>query len=191
MVRRGKLFVLSAASGGGKTTLKDRLLEEFPQIKYSISATTRDPRPGEKDGVHYYFYSREKFLKLVEQKEFVEYNEVHGNLYGTPKKPIEDNLEKGLSLILDLDVYGKKNFDVVFPNAVGIFIEPPSLQELERRLRHRKSDSEETVQLRMENAIREMDFAHKEGKYEYQIINADLEKAYAELRDIILKELDS
>jgi guanylate kinase len=181
----GTLFVLSAPSGAGKTSLKDALMERFPRLLYSISATTRPPRKGEVDGEHYHFKSLSEFEEMIAQGGFVEYMKVHDNYYGTPKAPIQEALLHGHSIILDLDVYGKIHFDKAFPEAVGIFIKTPSIEELERRLRFRKSDSEETVQLRMKNAIQEIEFAESKGKYEYVLINDDFEVAFRELINIV------
>ncbi|MBO5949732.1 MAG: guanylate kinase [Fibrobacteraceae bacterium] len=182
---KNRLFVMSAASGAGKTTLKDKVIQKFPDIRYSISATTRAPRAGEVDGVHYFFKTKEEFLKMIEDDALVEWNEVHGNFYGTPKSFVEETLAKGERVIFDIDVFGKVNFDKVYPDATGILILPPSSEELERRLRSRASDSEEVIKLRLENAEKEIDFAKNNGKYEYVIINDDLEKAAKELENIL------
>ena len=182
---KNRLFVMSAASGAGKTTLKDKVIQKFPDIRYSISATTRAPRTGEVDGEHYFFKTKEEFLKMIEDDALVEWNEVHGNFYGTPKSFVEETLAKGERVIFDIDVFGKVNFDKVYPDATGILILPPSSEELERRLRSRASDSEEVIKLRLENAEKEIDFAKNNGKYEYVIINDDLEKAAKELENIL------
>lgn len=178
---------MSAASGAGKTTLKDKVIGEFPDIVYSISATTRAPREGEVNGVHYFFKTKEEFEKLIQEGGLIEWNEVHGNYYGTPKSFVEDMLKQGKRVLFDLDVFGKVNFDKVYPDATGILILPPSDEELERRLRGRGTDSEEVIQVRLANAKKEVEFATTKGKYEYTIINDDLEKAANELRDILRK----
>ena len=182
---KNKLFVMSAASGAGKTTLKDMVIKDFPDIKYSISATTRKPREGEIDGVHYFFKTKEEFEQMIKDNALVEYNLVHGNYYGTPKSFVEKTLAEGNRVLFDLDVFGKVNFDKVYPDATGIFIMPPSDEELERRLRGRGTDSEEVIQLRLANAKKEIEFAKTKGKYEYTIINDDLQKAADELRAIL------
>ena len=182
---KNKLFVMSAASGAGKTTLKDKVIGEFPDIVYSISATTRSPREGEVNGVHYFFKTKEEFEKLIKENGLIEWNEVHGNYYGTPKFFVEDMLRQGKRVLFDLDVFGKVNFDKVYPDATGILILPPSEEELERRLRGRGTDSEEVIRLRLENAKKEMEFAKTKGKYEYTIVNDDLERAANELRAIL------
>ena len=187
----GKLFVMSAASGAGKTTLKDLVLPEFPTIRYSISATTRAPRAGEVDGVHYFFKSVAEFETMIAQGELVEWNKVHANYYGTPKSFVEQTLASGQHLLFDLDVFGKVNFDKVYAEAIGILILPPNAEELERRLRGRNTDSDEVIALRLENARKEMDFALNQGKYEHVIYNDNLEQAAEELRGIFLKYLVS
>ena len=185
---KNKLFVMSAASGAGKTTLKDLVIKDFPDIKYSISATTRKPREGEIDGVHYFFKTKEEFEKLIKEDGLIEWNEVHGNYYGTPKSFVEQTLAEGNRVLFDLDVFGKVNFDKVYPDATGILILPPSEEELEKRLRGRGTDSEEVIQLRLHNAKKEMEFAKTKGKYEYVIINDDLQRAANELREILKKK---
>ena len=182
---KNKLFVMSAASGAGKTTLKDLVIKDFPDIKYSISATTRKPREGEIDGVHYFFKTKEEFEQMIKDDALVEYNLVHGNYYGTPKSFVEKTLAEGNRVLFDIDVFGKINFDKVYPDATGILILPPSEEELERRLRGRGTDSEEVIQLRLANAKKEIEFAKTKGKYEYTIVNDDLQKAADELRAIL------
>jgi guanylate kinase len=184
---RGQLIVLSSVSGAGKTTLQERVLPLFPNLKYSISATTRAPRKGEVDGVHYHFLSVEKFQKLIERDELVEWMEVHGNFYGTPKAYLEKELAQGHHLLLDLDVKGKLNFDRIYPKAVGIFVMVPDMETLEKRLRLRSSDSEETIQLRLRNAQEELKIASEMGKYEYWLVNDEIDKAVAEFIEIISK----
>lgn len=179
------LFVISAPSGAGKTTLKDLVIREFPDMVYSISATTRKPREGEIDGVHYFFKTREEFQRMITENALVEWNEVHGNFYGTPKSFVEKTLSEGKRVLFDLDVFGKVNFDKVYPEAVGILILPPSITVLEERLRHRATDSEEVIELRLANAQKEIAFAKERGKYEYTIVNDDLEKAAGQLRKIL------
>ena len=163
---KSNLLVRSAASGAAKTTRKDKVIGEFPDIVYSISATTRKPREGEVDGVHYFFKTKEEFEKLIKEDGLIEWNEVHGNYYGTPKSFVEKTLAEGNRVIFDLDVFGKVNFDKVYPDATGILILPPSEEELERRLRGRGTDSEEVIRLRLENAKKETEFAKTKGKYE-------------------------
>lgn len=187
--RPGRLIVFSAPSGAGKSTLKDALMRRFPRLRYSVSATTRSPRPGEVEGVHYFFKTPEEFLDMIERGELVEHMRVHDNFYGTPRAPILRNLEEGYSVILDLDVFGKVNFDKAFPDALGILIVPPSLEELERRLVARNTDSADTIQVRLRNASQELEFARKRGKYEYTVVNDDFDRALEELTGILEKEL--
>ena len=189
MVKPGKLIVFSAPSGAGKSSLKDALMARFPSLRYSVSATTRKPRPGEQEGVHYFFKSQDEFRILINQQELVEHMQVHGNYYGTPRGPILKALQEGHSVILDLDVYGKVNFDKAFPDAVGILIVPPSLEELERRLVGRKSDDADTIRVRLQNATRELEFATREGKYEYTVVNDNFHYALEELTRILEKEI--
>jgi guanylate kinase len=190
MHTQGKPFVISAPSGAGKSSLINGLMQRFPQrLRYSVSTTTRKPRHGEIDGVHYFFKSQEQFHALIAEGELAEYNEVHGNFYGTPRGPLDAALSQGFGVVLDLDVYGKVNFDRVYPEAVGLLIAPPNFEELERRLRARGTDSEETIALRLRNARAELVFAHDRGKYEYTIINDDFHRALSDLIGIFEKEL--
>jgi len=181
------IFVFSAASGAGKTTLMNRVMPNFPNIVYSVSATTRKPRAGEIDGEHYFFKTEEEFKEMIEKNELVEWNKVHNNYYGTPKFFIEQKLAEGVDVALDLDVFGKTNFDKVYPQAIGILILPPSIEELEKRLQLRKTETEETLKLRIKNAKKEIDFALAKGKYQHVIYNGDLETAADELKGIIEK----
>jgi guanylate kinase len=178
--RKGKIFVFSAPSGAGKTTLLDYLGETIPGLVYSISVTTRLPRAGEVDGHHYFFIDDEEFKRRIERNEFAEWAVVHGHYYGTPRSFIDSTVASGRHIIMDIDVAGKKKFDTVYPEAVGILILPPDMDTLERRLRDRRSDDEATIRLRIANAAREIAFAQTRGKYEHTIINDDLEKAKRE-----------
>lgn len=181
----GNLLVFSAASGAGKTTLINRVMPHFPNVVYSVSATTRKPRPGEIDGVHYFFKTEDEFKKMIEQDELVEWNKVHNNYYGTPKFFVEQKLAEGKDVAFDLDVFGKINFDKVYPQAIGILVLPPSMEELEKRLRDRNTETEESLRIRLENAKKENEFALSKGKYEHVIYNGDLETAAAELKGIM------
>lgn len=185
MEKKGKIIVFSAASGAGKTTLLDHLRSVMPELAYSISVTTRQPRPHERDGVHYFFISVEEFKKRIEAQEFAEWAVVHDNYYGTPKSFIDATINSGRTIIMDIDVYGKKKFDTLYPDANGVFIQPPSLQALETRIRNRKTDSEEVIRKRLANAQKEMLFAGEQGKYEYTIVNSDLEKAKREVVRVV------
>lgn len=183
--KKGVIFVFSAPSGAGKTTILKFLKESIPELVYSISATTRKPRKGEIDKQHYFFMSEKEFLDRKEKNEFAEWAFVHGNYYGTPKSFIDNTINKGSHIIMDIDVFGKKQFDKVYPEAVGILILPPGLQELEKRLRGRNSDDEETILLRLENARKEMEFARKEGKYEYTIVNDNLGQTKCSVESLV------
>jgi guanylate kinase len=180
--------VISAPSGAGKSSLINALLKRFPdKLVYSISATTRNPRAGERDGEHYFFKSPEEFRAMIDHGELAEWNEVHGNFYGTPRAFIDYQSEQGKTVILDLDVYGKVNFDKAYPLAVGILVAPPSLEVLEQRLRGRGTDAEETIQLRLKNARDELAFAKEKGKYERVVVNDDFDRALEELAGIVGK----
>ncbi len=182
----GRLFVISAPSGAGKTTLLKQVMGQIAGLVFSISHTTRQPRPGEQDGVDYHFISRAAFAEMIDKERFLEYAEVHDNLYGTSIDAIGMQLSDGLDVVLDIDVQGaailrKKGQ----PEATHIFISPPNLAELERRLRGRGTESEETVKVRLKNAAIEMQAA---AAYEYLIINDDIDEAANLLKSIILAE---
>jgi guanylate kinase len=183
----GRIFVFSAPSGAGKTTILGYLLKTVPGLVYSISATTRAPRAGEVDGVHYFFMGMEEFEAKAERGEFAEWERVHGNCYGTPRAFIDSVVASGRHIVMDIDVFGKKKFDAVYPEAVGILVVPPSMEELEARLRARGTDDEETIRLRLHNARTEMGFARSEGKYEHEVVNGDLATAEAEAAALIRK----
>jgi guanylate kinase len=182
----GKLFILSAPSGAGKTTLLKRVMADLPGLAFSVSHTTRLPRVGEVDGVDYHFVSRDQFEAMRGQGVFLEWAEVHGNLYGTSRPAVLAQLATGVDVILDIDVQGAAIIlnSAAIP-AASLFISPPSLQELERRLRGRETDSEETILLRLKNAGKEMRAA---VDYEYLIINDRLEQAIDTLRAIVIAE---
>ena len=181
----GKLFVITAPSGAGKTSLIDALMDEDPTLKLSISYTTRPPRPGEQDGVDYHFVDDGAFLAMRERGEFLENAQVHGYRYGTSKKVITDSLARGEDLILEIDWQGAQQVRRIYPGCVGIFILPPSVEELERRMRVRGQDAEDVIRRRVQNAKEEL--AHA-GEFEYRIINKDFATARQELAEIIRKE---
>jgi guanylate kinase len=183
--RKGRLFVITAPSGAGKTSLIDALMRDDPSLKLSISYTTRMPRPGEKDGVDYHFVDDATFLAMRGRGEFLESAEVHGYRYGTSKGVITEALAKGEDLILEIDWQGARQVRAIYPEAVGIFILPPSIEELERRMRARGQDSDEVIRRRLENARGEMDHA---GGFDYARINKDFDTARRELAEIIQKE---
>jgi len=182
----GRLFVISAPSGAGKTTLLKRVMAGIPGLVFSISHTTRKPRPGEQDGVDYHFVTHQEFQAMIDRQLFLEYAEVHDNFYGTSLAAIGMQLQEGVDVILDIDVQGaailrKKGQ----PEATHIFISPPNLTELERRLRGRGTESEEIIQVRLKNAATEMRAA---DAYEYLIINDTVDEAVQLLSSIILAE---
>lgn len=181
----GKLFVVTAPSGAGKTSLINALLKEDPRLKLSVSYTTRPPRPGERDGREYHFVDEATFLAMRERGEFLESAEVHGHRYGTSRKVISQALAEGEDLILEIDWQGAAQVRGLYPQCVGIFIHPPSIEELERRMRARAQDSEAVIRRRLDNALEEL--AHA-GEFEYAIINKDFETAKQSLADIIRKE---
>ena len=185
MNRKGRLFVITAPSGAGKTSLIEALTREDPSLKLSISYTTRAPRPGEKDGVDYHFVDDTAFLGMQRRGEFLESAEVHGYRYGTSKTVITDVLARGEDLILEIDWQGARQVRAIYPECVGIFILPPSIEELEHRMRTRAQDAEPVIRRRLDNARGEMEHA---GEFDYAIINKDFDTARHELAAIIQKE---
>ncbi|MBM3298654.1 MAG: guanylate kinase [Deltaproteobacteria bacterium] len=183
----GVLFVVSAPSGAGKSTLIEQIRPFFPDMLYSISCTTRTPRGSEINGVHYYFVGRDEFFAMVERGEFLEWKEVHTNLYGTPAAPVMEALAQGRRMILDIDVYGAFEVFKRIPESVGIFVAVGDISVLEARLRQRGLDSEESLRIRLRNSPGEMRLG--EG-FTYQIVNDVLETAVQELVAIIRKESD-
>jgi guanylate kinase len=181
----GRLFVITAPSGAGKTSLIDALVRADPSLKLSISYTTRAPRPGEKDGVDYHFVDEPAFLGMQQRGEFLESAEVHGYRYGTSKKVITEALARGEDLILEIDWQGARQVRGIYPECVGIFILPPSIEELERRMRSRGQDADPVIRRRLDNARGEMEHA---GEFHYAIINKDFDTARQELAAIIQKE---
>lgn len=187
------LIVMSAPSGTGKTTLCDMLLQEFPEITYSISCTTRAPRGQEEDGVDYFFLTKDEFERRVQAGLLLEHAVVHGNCYGTPADPIREAFAEGQSILLDIDVVGAdlvRQYIAALPETdplrkgfTDIFIEPPSIEELRARLEGRAEDAPETIELRLKNAQGEIDRA---GEFTYRVVNDELDLAYRRLRDIIL-----
>ena len=183
--KRGRLFVITAPSGAGKSSLINELLKADPALGLSISYTTRPPRPGERNGREYHFVDDPTFLAMRERGEFLESAEVHGNRYGTSKKVIQDALEQGQDLLLEIDWQGARQVRRLYPDCVGIFILPPSIEELERRMRARGQDSEDVIRRRVDNAREELEHSHE---FDYAIINKDFDTARRELTGIIRKE---
>ena len=180
--KTGKLFVMSGPSGAGKGTLREKALSDIKNLVYSISCTTRKPREGETDGVQYRFITREKFEEDIEKNLFLEYAHVHSDYYGTLKADVEKELEAGRNVLLEIDVQGALQVREKIKEAVLIFIAPPSISELEKRLRDRHTETEENLKLRLSNAAKELEL---KDKYDYVIINDDLEKASHEIRNLI------
>jgi guanylate kinase len=184
--RRGLMLVLSSPSGAGKTTLSRRLLAEDRGVTLSISVTTRPRRLSEVDGIDYQFIDREQYAAMVRNGELLEYAEVFGNLYGTPRRPVETTLTEGRDVLFDIDWQGTKQLiEKVRPDLVTVFILPPSIAELERRLHRRAEDSDEIIRTRMEKAAEEI--SHYE-EYDYIVINHDLEQAFSEVKAILAAE---
>jgi guanylate kinase len=177
--------VITAPSGAGKTSLIEALMKADPSLKLSISYTTRAPRPGEKDGVDYHFVDDATFLAMRKRGEFLESAEVHGFRYGTSKRVITDALARGEDMLLEIDWQGARQVRSLYPESVGIFILPPSVEELERRMRSRGQDSDAVIRRRVENAKEELQHA---GEFKYAIINKDFDLARQELAQIIQKE---
>jgi guanylate kinase len=184
----GKLFVITAPSGAGKTSLIDAVMKDDPTLKISVSYTTRAPRPGEKDGVDYHFVDDPTFLAMQARGEFLESAEVHGYRYGTSRQVILDALRRGDDLILEIDWQGARQVRSLYPGCIGIFIKPPSIEELERRLRARGKDADAAIRRRMENAREELRHA---DEFRYAIINKDFESARRDLAAILRNERKS
>ncbi len=183
---RGLLIVLSGPSGAGKSTVIAGLMGRRDDVRFSVSATTRAPRPGEVDGVDYFFRTHEEFARMIEADAFLEHAEYVGNHYGTPAAPVEESLNAGYHVLLDIEVQGAEQVLARRPDAVSVFLCPPSMAELERRLRGRGTDSEEKIRGRMATARREYGRAKD---YAYIVVNDDADTASAELDAIITAEL--
>ena len=179
----GKLIVISGASGVGKGTVVKAMMAQRENLYFSVSATTRPPRPGEVDGRDYYFVTREEFEKMIARGEMLEYDEHARNYYGTPKAQIEEKRSRG-HVLLDIEPNGAKNVKKNYPEAVLIFVMPPSLAELERRLRGRNDTSEDQIQIRMERAVWEME---QRVWYDYVVVNDDAQRCAREILEIIEK----
>ena len=183
----GKLILLTGPSGVGKGTLVRSLRLSFPELYLSISATTRSPRSGEVEGQHYYFVSKEKFQSMIQGGELLEWAEYAGNFYGTPRFSVEKQLNNGNSVILEIELVGARKIKEVFPQALRIFILPPSIAELERRLRGRGKDTEEVINRRLQRAEEEIAAA---DEFAYQVVNDDFQTALGEIEEIISLNLD-
>jgi guanylate kinase len=184
-IKRGILFVISAPSGAGKTTLCRNVLENMPDIKFSVSYTTRSPRQGEVDGVHYNFIDAEEFRGMIAGSEFIEWAEVHGNFYGTSRKKIAEMTLAGIDVLLDIDVQGARQVKESLPDSVLIFILPPSFEVLKERLTGRMTDTDEVIEKRLKKAADEI---REYKNYDYVIVNNVIENALTELKSIIIAE---
>ena len=183
---KGKLFVISGASGVGKSTVLKRVMAVRPDLRFSVSATTRPPRDGEVDGQSYYFVTRDKFLDMIEKQEFLEYDAHMENFYGTPKGQLEEKLRLG-SVILDIEPNGAFNVRREREDAVLIFIAPPSLEELENRLRGRGDTSEEQIRVRQARVAWEME---QSKQYDHVVVNDQVETCAQKILEIIAREAD-
>ena len=184
-MRKGLLILISGPSGTGKGTVCDLLRQKHPEISYSISATTRQPRPGEQDGINYYFYTKEKFREMIDQGQLLEWAEVYGNFYGTPKQKVLDRLEAGEDILLEIDTQGALNVMKVMPEGLFIFLLPPSLEELAARLKGRGTETEESLHRRLGAAVDEIKLA---TKYRYVVVNDKVEDAQETIANIIEAE---
>jgi guanylate kinase len=183
---KGALFVITGSSGTGKTTLVREALSTLPGLSFSVSATTRSMRPGEQDGVDYHFLSQADFKSRVAEGQMLEWAEVYGNCYGTPRGPVEDALSRGQSILLDIDVQGAEQVRSAMPDAVSIFVLPPSIDSLEERLRGRSTDSEEVIQNRMQEARVQI---RRCSEFDYLVVNDDLASAHDQFQAVLVGEL--
>ena len=187
--RKGNLILFTGSSGVGKGTIIKELLDRDKNIRLSVSNTTREPREGEIDGVHYNFLTREQFNDVLKKDGYLEHAEFCGNLYGTPKKQVEDMLNQGYDVLLEIEVKGGLQILDKYPDILSIFILPPSMESLERRLRRRGTEDEETIRKRLAQAAEEISY---KDRYKYNVVNGDLETAINEVLDILHKvDVDS
>ena len=184
-MKKGILLVVSAPSAGGKGTILRELFRQEEGLRMSVSATTRQPRPGEVDGKDYYFVSRETFQQWVDTGSMLEHAEYVGNCYGTPRGPVEEWLAQGLDVVLEIDVQGGSQIKKLAPDCVSVFITPPSMEVLEKRLRERGTEDEETIRKRLAAARQELAFAER---YDFIVVNDRLEDAVEDMRAILRSE---
>ncbi|WP_097018802.1 guanylate kinase [Orenia metallireducens] len=182
---RGNLIILSGPSAVGKGTVLRALLEEYDEVCYSVSATTREPREGEIDGVHYFFMSQDEFRASIKNDEFIEWAKVHNNYYGTPRNYVEETLKSGKDVILEIDIQGARQVAESFSEGVFVFLAPPSMEELKSRIYKRGTETEDAIQTRMSNATKELE---EIDRYDYLIINDEVENAVDKLKSIIIAE---
>ena len=182
---RGLLIVVSGASGTGKGTVCKRILDDLPEVAYSISATTRKPRPGEVDGKEYYFLSVDEFKAWIAEEKFLEYAEVYGNFYGTPLNKIEERLNRGEDILLEIDVQGALEVKRKCPDGVYIFLLPPSLEELKSRIEGRGTETPESLARRLKNAVAEIKIGLE---YDYAVVNDTIDNAVEQIKAILTAE---
>ncbi len=182
MAEKGTLLVLSGPSGVGKSTVLRKMMDGRDDMAFSVSATTRAPRPGEEEGKDYFFVTRERFDEMVERGELLEHAEFVGNCYGTPRSQVEQRLEAGITVVLDIEVQGAAQVKALMPEALTVFLAPPSLEALEQRLRGRGTETEETIRSRLETARKELLLA---PTYDHIVVNDDVDRAAAELEAIL------
>ncbi|MEA5496563.1 guanylate kinase [Limnoraphis robusta Tam1] len=182
MVSKGRLIVITGPSGVGKGTLVRELLQRHRELHLSVSVTTRSPRPGEVEGKHYYFVDRSRFEEMVQNGELLEWAEFAGNYYGTPLYPVQKRIEAGESVLLEIELIGARQIRERFPQAQQIFIQPPSMLELERRLRSRGQDSDEAIARRLKRAAEEINAAQE---FDFELVNDDLDEALKQLENVL------
>jgi guanylate kinase len=182
VVQQGRLLVITGPSGVGKGTLVKQLRSRHPDLHFSVSVTTRSPRAGEVNGVHYFFLSREEFIQLREAGGLLEWAEYANQFYGTPKAAVLEKMRQGQDVLLEIELVGARQVFQQWPDAIGIFIQPPSLSELERRLRDRASDSEESIQNRLTQARKELAAL---SEFDFVVVNDDLDRAFQELDQLL------
>jgi guanylate kinase len=182
---KGRLFVISGPSGAGKGSISKRILAEVPDLVYSVSMTTRPPRPDEVNGKNYYFVTREEFEKTLADDGLLEYAQVYGEYYGTPRAMVMESLSNGLDVVLEIDIQGAMNIRRNYPKGVLIFILPPSMGELRKRITGRGSESEGNIELRLGEALKEIAYI---DKYDYCVVNGDLDEAVERVKAIITAE---
>ncbi len=189
-MKKGKILILVSPSGGGKSTIAKRLFEDFNTLKFSVSATTRAPREGEIDGIHYHYLSHDEFKSRIENGDFLEWEEFYGgNRYGTLRSEVDKKLNSGYFILLDIEIKGALNVKKIYGDeSLGIFIKPPSFEVLKQRLIDRGTESEDSLELRLERAKEELTYA---DQFDRIIINDDLDTAYSQVKEAVSKFMNS